>query len=390
MLTLLLIIIYIAFISLGLPDSLLGTAWPAAYRDFAVPISWAGLLSATVSAGTIISSFFSSRVIQRFGTGVTTAVSVSMTAVALLGISRSTSFGVMLLFAIPLGLGAGSVDAALNNFVALYYRAKHMSWLHCFWGIGASAGPVIMSFYLVQSTWKSGYSTIGWIQVALVVILIASLPIWRRFSSKAEDVSAGRVLKAKELLAVSGARPILVAFFCYCAIESTAGLWGSSFLVLAKGVSAQVAASWISLYYFGITFGRFVSGFLTMRITNKDLIRIGQGLIVLGVLLLLIPGSNAALWSGFFIIGFGCAPIFPSLLHDTPENFGKELSQSIMGIQMACAYTGATVMPPLFGLIGERTTMSLLPVYLMALAVLMVVMVERLNKVKTLQVAGAR
>lgn len=380
MLTLLLVIIYIAFISLGLPDSLLGTAWPAAYSELAVPVSMAGFLSAVISCGTIISSFLSSRVIRRFGTGVTTTVSVIMTATALFGFSLSPSFWTMFLFAIPLGLGAGSVDAALNNFVALNYKAKHMNWLHSFWGIGASAGPVIMSFYLTRGSWRSGYAAIGWIQSVLAVILIASLPLWKRFSNSQKADDAGSILSTGELLKIRGAKPALVGFFCYCAVETTTGLWGSSFLVLSRGISPETAASWVSLYYFGITFGRFMSGFLTMRINNRNLIRLGQGFIVLGILLILIPSIDFILLCGFFIIGLGCAPIFPALLHDTPKNFGAEASQAMVGIQMACAYMGSTLMPPLFGLLGDNISMSLLPIYLMVIAILMIAMVERLNR----------
>jgi fucose permease len=389
MLALLLVIIYIAYISLGLPDSLLGTAWPAAYIALGVPVSMAGIISAVISCNTIVSSLLSSRVIRWLGTGLTTTISVSMTAAALFGFSLSPNYWTMVLFAIPLGLGAGSVDAALNNFVALHYKARHMNWLHSFWGIGASLGPVIMSYYLARSGWRSGYSTIGWIQTGLVVVLIASLPLWMRASNgqKAAETS-GKVFSIKELLKVKGARQALTAFFCYCAVESTAGLWGSSFLVLLRGICPETAASWVSLYYFGITLGRFISGFLTMRINNRNLIRIGLVLIVTGILLVMTPSIDFILMCGFFMIGLGCAPIFPSLIHDTPENFGSDMSQSMIGLQMACAYVGTTLMPPLFGLIGQYISMGLLPVYLMIIAIVMIAMVERLNRIKQGQAAA--
>jgi fucose permease len=389
MLALLLVIIYIAYISLGLPDSLLGTAWPAAYMALGVPVSMAGIISAVISCNTIVSSLLSSRVIRWLGTGLTTTISVSMTAAALFGFSLSPNYWTMVLFAIPLGLGAGSVDAALNNFVALHYKARHMNWLHSFWGIGASLGPVIMSYYLARSGWRSGYSTIGWIQTGLVVVLIASLPLWMRASNgqKAAETS-GKVFSIKELLKVKGARQALTAFFCYCAVESTAGLWGSSFLVLLRGICPETAASWVSLYYFGITLGRFISGFLTMRINNRNLIRIGLVLIVTGILLVMTPSIDFILMCGFFMIGLGCAPIFPSLIHDTPENFGSDMSQSMIGLQMACAYVGTTLMPPLFGLIGQYISMGLLPVYLMIIAIVMIAMVERLNRIKQGQAAA--
>lgn len=389
--TLLLVIIYLAFISLGLPDSLLGTAWPAAYRELGVSVSMAGFLYAVVSFGTIISSLNSGRIIRRFGTGVTTTVSVAMTAAALLGFSVSPSFGIMFFFAIPLGLGAGSVDAALNNYVALHYGARHMNWLHSFWGIGASLGPAIMSFCLTRGSWRSGYATIGWIQTALVMVLIGSLPLWTRLSAASKaGQNAGRIFSAKELVKMPGARQVLIAFFCYCAVEATAGLWGSSFLVLTKGIAPDTAASWVSLYYFGITFGRLLSGFLTLRISNKNLVRLGQGLIVLGILLIMTASMDVVLLCGFFTIGLGCAPIFPALIHDTPENFGSEASQSFMGLQMACAYVGTTVMPPLFGFLGENLSMGLLPIYLLVNTLVMVAILERLNRIKAAKASGAR
>lgn len=389
--TLLLVIIYLAFISLGLPDSLLGTAWPAAYRELGVSVSMAGFLYAVVSFGTIISSLNSGRIIRRFGTGVTTTVSVAMTAAALLGFSVSPGFGIMFFFAIPLGLGAGSVDAALNNYVALHYGARHMNWLHSFWGIGASLGPAIMFFCLTRGSWRSGYATIGWIQTALVMVLIGSLPLWTRLSAASKaGQNAGRIFSAKELVKMPGARQVLIAFFCYCAVEATAGLWGSSFLVLTKGIAPDTAASWVSLYYFGITFGRLLSGFLTLRISNKNLVRLGQGLIVLGILLIMTASMDVVLLCGFFTIGLGCAPIFPALIHDTPENFGSEASQSFMGLQMACAYVGTTVMPPLFGFLGENLSMGLLPIYLLVNTLVMVAMLERLNRIKAAKASGAR
>lgn len=383
MLTLLLVIIYLAFISLGLPDSLLGTAWPAAYKDLGVSVSMAGIVSAVISCGTIISSLMSSRVIRKLGTGLTTTVSVFLTAAALFGFSLSPGYWTMVLFAIPLGLGAGSVDAALNNFVALHYKARHMNWLHSFWGIGASLGPVIMSYFLARSGWRSGYSAIGWIQTVLVAILVSSLPLWKRVSNGQQAAeTAGKVFSIKELLGIKGAKQALATFFCYCAVESTTGLWGSSFLVLSRGISPETAASWVSLYYFGITFGRFMSGFLTMRITNKKLVRIGLCMIVLGILFIMAPTVDFILMCGFFMIGLGCAPVFPSLIHDTPENFGSDVSQSMIGLQMACAYIGTTAMPPLFGLVGQYISMSLLPFYLIIITVVMISMVERLNRIK--------
>lgn len=382
-LILLLVIIYLSFISLGLPDSLLGSAWPSMYVRMGVPISSAGFISMIVAGGTIIASFFSDRIIRRIGTGKVTAISVLMTAVALFGFSVSGSFAELCVWAVPLGLGAGSVDAALNNYVALHYKAKHMSWLHCFWGIGATTGPVIMSIFLRNGgAWNLGYRTISIIQFCLVAVLFLSLGLWKKVvdESAQTEVQQKSSLKLSELIKLPGAKPALISFFCYCAVESTAGLWGSSYLVLVRGINAGTAAKWISLFYFGITFGRFLSGFVTIKLNQRQMIRLGQAILALGVVLVLLSLPNFILLAGFFLIGLGCAPIYPSLLHETPVNFGSEHSQAIMGIQMACAYVGTTFMPPLFGLVAAHMSYRLFPLYLGALLLLMIVMVELLNK----------
>lgn len=382
-LTLLLIIIYLSFISLGLPDSLLGSAWPSMYLRMGVPVSYAGIVSMIIAGGTIVASFFSERIIRRLGTGKITAISVSMTAIALLGFSVSRNFFELCIWAVPLGLGAGSVDAALNNYVALHYKAKHMSWLHCFWGIGATTGPVIMSYCLQNGgRWNRGYLTIGIIQFCLVAVLFLSLPLWKKVGEKSarEGEIQKSSLKLSELLKLPGAKPALVSFFCYCSLEATAGLWGSSYLVIAKGITAETAAKWISLFYFGITFGRFLSGFITMKLNQRQMIRLGQAVLACGVILLFLPFGNFVLLSGFFLIGLGCAPIYPSLLHETPVNFGSKHSQAIMGIQMACAYAGSTFMPPLFGVLAAHFNYAMFPLYLGVILLVLIAMVEVLNK----------
>jgi fucose permease len=380
--TILLIVIYLSFISLGLPDSLLGSAWPSMYNGLKVPLHYAGYISMIVAGGTVISSLFSERLIRRFGTGIVTAVSVSMTAAALFGFSVSSAFMLLCLCAVPLGLGAGSVDAALNNYVALHYKAKHMSWLHCFWGIGASLGPIIMSSFLIQKNlWNLGYRTIGIIQVSLVFILFITLSLWKKnkLQQAQEQNEQHRGITFKELFHVAGVKPILVAFFCYCSIETTTGLWGASYLVMVKNISPEKAAQWISLYYIGITFGRFISGFLTIKLTNRKMVRLGQGLIACGIITLLLPLSSMLL-PAFFLIGLGCAPIYPSLLHETPKNFGSEKSQAIMGIQMASAYIGTTFMPPLFGRLASYMSFNLFPVFIFIVLIIKIIMVEIVNK----------
>lgn len=381
---LLLVIIYIAFISLGLPDSLLGSTWPSMYHELKVPISYAGAISVIITGGTIVSSLFSDKLIRKFGTGVITMLSVLMTAVALLGFSFSHSFWQLCLWGIPYGLGAGSVDAALNNFVALHYKSKHMSWLHCFWGIGATAGPYIMGLFLTNGLkWSLGYRAIGWLQVFLVLILILSLPLWKRQKTNHEaNTQTQKSISLRETIHLPGAKAILIAFFCYSALESTTGLWASSYLVLYKGLPAETAAKWAALFYLGITIGRFLCGFITNKLTDSAMVRLGQLLAVMGALLLLLPFGNTLSLIGLILVGLGCAPIFPSLLHQTPHNFGANNSQSIMGIQMACAYTGAALMPPLFGIIAEYINIQFMPLYLLFFTVLMIVMVESMKRNK--------
>ena len=384
----LLIIIYISFISLGLPDSLLGSAWPSMYNGLNVPLHYAGYISMIVAGGTVISSIFSERVIRRLGTGLVAALSVLLTAVALLGISFSHSFALLCLCAIPLGLGAGSIDAALNNYVALHYKAKHMSWLHCFWGVGASVGPIIMSYFLIRgSSWSLGYRTIGFIQSSLVIVLFTTISLWGKNNSQSSSPQNGSEIKEtrqelqfSQLFHTVGVKPILVAFFCYCSIETTTGLWGSSYLVIEKNIPPEIAARWISLYFIGITSGRFISGFLTMKFNNRQMVRLGQAFIACGIIALLLPVGRALLLPGFFTIGLGCAPIYPSLLHETPKNFGSEKSQAIMGIQMASAYIGTTFMPPLFGQIASFLSFKTFPIFIGAILLLNILMVELVNK----------
>lgn len=368
MTTLLLLIIYFAFISLGLPDSMLGAAWPTMQLELGLPLSGAGLISLIVSAGTILSSVLSGRLIRRLGTGRLTLLSVSLTAVALFGFSLSNNYWLLCLLAVPLGLGAGAVDAALNHFVALHYAARHMNWLHSFWGIGATAGPIIMALMLARtSAWQNGYRVVALIQFALVALLFFSLPLWKSFQAANGAAPADSAPPAPKFWHIPGVRPALIGFFAYCALEATTGLWGASYLVQVKGISEQTAAGWISTYYFGITLGRLVNGFLSDRWSNKTLIRLGMALIGAGVLVLFASPGGLLDLAGFVLIGLGCAPIFPSMLHETPARFGRENSSSLMGIQMAAAYTGTTLVPPLVGLISTALGLAAYPVFLLLL-----------------------
>lgn len=382
MFQLLLVVIYISFISLGLPDSLLGSAWPIMYSELNVPISYAGIISMIIAVGTIISSLQSDRLTKKLGPGKVTAISVAMTATALFGFSISKSFMALCIWAIPYGLGAGSVDASLNNYVALNYESRHMSWLHCMWGVGATLGPYIMGYVLTKDmSWSSGYHIIGILQIALTLVLILSLPLWKKRSinDSGEDINE-KVLSIKEIIKIPGAKEVMLCFFCYCALEQTASLWASSYLTIYKGISADTAASLASMFFIGITIGRFFSGFITMKLNDTQMIRIGSFLIGVGIIIMLLPfGTNASI-VGLIMIGLGCAPIYPCIIHSTPEHFGEDKSQAIIGVQMASAYVGTCIMPPIFGLIANYISVGFFPIFLLAILIVMAIMHELLKK----------
>ena len=377
---LLLPIIYLSFISLGLPDGLLGAVWPTVYPELSVPVSYAGILFAIISGGTVVSSLLSDRLTFRLGTGRVTTISVCMTAVALFGFATSDSYWMLCLWAIPYGLGAGSVDAGLNNYVALHYPSRHMSWLHCMWGVGAAVGPYILGAVLAGGGhWSGGYRTVGFIQLALTVVLFLSLPLWKE-RYKTEEGSAAKPLPLNAVLTIPGARQIMVTFFCYCALEQTTALWASSYLTLYKGVPTDTAAFFASMFFIGITAGRALNGFLTVKFTDTQLIRMGQIVILLGICAMLLPLGEVAAIVGLILIGFGCAPIYPCVIHSTPEHFGAQHSHALIGVQMASAYIGNCLMPPLFGLIANHIHVALLPVYLLLILGLMVFMHENMLK----------
>lgn len=383
MYTILLIIIYLAFISLGLPDSLLGAAWPSMQPELMVPVSYAGGISVIISGCTIVSSLVSNYVIHKLGTGKVTAISVTMTAVALMGFAMSGSYWQLCLWGIPYGLGAGSVDAALNNYVALHYEAKHMSWLHCFWGVGTTIGPAILGRVLTSGLrWNLGYWIISGLQMALAVALFVTLPIWNKRANASEEKveEKQKPLSLWQVIKLPAAKGVMTGFFCYCAVESTAGLWAASYMVLNRGMSAEVAARWGALFYMGITIGRFLSGFLTMKMSDKNMIRLGQGLIAGGIVFLLLPLGDVAAFTGLILIGLGCAPIYPCLIHATPNTFGARVSQSVIGVQMASAYVGTTFMPSLFGVLAEWIGIACYPIYMFVFLILMFVMLEQVNR----------
>ena len=384
MIHLLLAVIYLSFISLGLPDALLGAAWPSIYPGFGVPVSYSGVIFFLISAGTVVSSLQSDRLTRRFGAGVVTAASVGMTAAALLGFSVSGSFWALCLWAVPYGLGAGSVDAALNNYVALHFESCHMSWLHCMWGIGASVGPYIMGAALSRNAgWQMGYRTISGIQLVLTAVILFSLPLWgravRRGTAAAQE-SRTQALTLGQVLRVPGVKAVLITFFCYCSLEQTAGLWASSYLVLHKGIAPETAAGFASLFYLGITAGRALCGFLTFKLNDGQMVRLGLCVILAGIAALLLPVGEKMTLVGLILVGLGCAPIYPSIIHATPDRFGADRSQAIIGIQMASAYVGNCLTPTLFGVLAEHSTIAIFPYYLLCILLLMTAMHETLLK----------
>ena len=384
MISLLLAIIYLAFISLGLPDSLLGSGWPVMYKEIDASISYAGIITMIIAGGTIVASLLSDRLIRKMGTGLVTAASVFLTAAALFGFSISNSFLMLCIFALPYGFGAGAIDAALNNYVALNYSSKHMSWLHCFWGVGASISPYIMSFALSQNMgWRSGYRIVSIIQIVLTFVMFMALPLWKnKQTTEVEEVAKNAPITIKEKMKIRGIKEVMVAFCAYSAFEAMCCLWISTYLVECRSIESESAAAFASLFYLGITIGRFIIGFFADKLGDKILIRLGIGVILVGMLFVILPfNSYVPALIGFAIIGFGAAPVYPAFIHATPENFGRENSQAIIGMLMTSAYIGSTFMPPIFGFVAERTTVSIFPFWLLVLLLISLVISERLNKI---------
>ena len=372
--TALLMMIYLSFISLGLPDSMLGSAWPAMNVSLNAPLWGAGLVQMLISFCTIISSLNSAKLIRRFGTGKLTAISVATTALALLGFSLAKNYAFLLLMAVPLGLGAGAVDAGLNNYVALHCEAKHMSWLHCFWGIGTIIGPMILSAVLrVGGSWATGYRAVGLIQCAVSALLFATLGMWKRGNIQQEEYGA-KALSVWEVLSLPGAKAGMVTFLCYCAVESTLGLWGATYISQVRGVDEATAASFGAMFYIGITVGRAISGFMAMKLLPKQMVRVGQALLAVGCIFMMIPAGSTLSGIGLVVCGLGCAPIYPNIIQDTPVNYGAENSQAAIGVQMAFAYVGSTFLPSIFGALAGVDGYGLLPYFAISICVLMAVL----------------
>lgn len=380
---LLLFIIYIAFISLGLPDAVLGSSWPVMKNDLDTSLEFAGVISFIISAGTVISSLYVTKAIHYLGIGKVVALSVLLTAVALLGFSMANVVLALVFLAIPLGIGAGAVDAALNNFVALHYKAKHMNYLHSFWGVGATAGPLLMANYLtLKEGWRDGYMVIAVVQFLLVIVLFSALPLWKKFLFKPleSEESNAPIVTNVSILKMKGVPLQLAVFFCYCSIEMSTGLWAASYLTAEKNVQPSDAAFWVAMYYLGITAGRFACGVIAEKIAEETLIRSGVIIILFGCLLLALPFSGELAKIGLILIGLGCAPIFPNTIHMTPKRFGASSSQAIIGLSMATAYVGLMLVLPVLGAVAKVFTFGSLPVILMVLAAIILLTTERLRR----------
>ncbi len=382
MYSILLSLIYVAFISLGLPDSLLGSGWPVMHGDLNANVSFMGIVTMVISIGTVISSLMSHRLTKKFGTPVVTVASVILTSVALMGFSISTKVWMLIVFAVPYGLGAGAIDAALNNYVALHYTSKHMSWLHCFWGVGAIVSPFIMSYALVNSTWNTGFKIVSFLQIGIAILLILTMPIWKINKTVDKTAESAQSLSILGALKIKGVPFLLIGFFAYCAAEATAMGWASSYLVEVKNINEERAAAFASLFYIGITAGRFIGGFIMDKLGDRKMILFGTCILVVGIICLLIPVNLEILaLAGFLVIGLGCAPIYPCIIHSTPYNFSPENSAAIIGIQIASAYLGTTIAPPLYGLLGNLIGFEILPIYLFLFVAIMIIMVEKTFRV---------
>jgi fucose permease len=381
MATLLLVLIYLCFIGLGLPDSLLGTAWPAMYAELHLPISFEAVANSVITVGTITSSLNAARLLRKFGTLRIVIVSTFLTACAIIGYGFVPNIYCLLLLGIPMGLGAGAIDTALNNYLALHYKASHMNWLHCFWGVGAMAGPLVMSVFMKRdSGWRYGYFTIGAIQMAIVLILLLSAPVWKVQEDKNTEEEPV-VMKFLDLLNVKGVKLAMLTFLCYCATEYTVVCWGSTYLVKVRGVSSAVAAAWISMYYLGITAGRMLCGFIALKVSNRKLIGIGLSVVLVGTVILMLPLPPFGALIGLALVGLGCSPVFPGMISETPKHFGKNLSQAVIGVEMASANAGVLLLPVLFGFLATYISMSLIPFFLAFLVIVMLIATALLNKV---------
>ncbi|MDB5177023.1 MAG: transporter [Candidatus Saccharibacteria bacterium] len=384
---LLLVIIYLIFISLGLPDGILGSAWPAIQQDLHQPLGLGGLIALVVTLMTIVSSLATSLLVRKLGIGVLLSSSVALTALALFGFSQAPSVAWIFIFAVPLGLGAGAIDSALNNYVASHYDAHHMNWLHAFWGVGATIGPIIFSTSLIHTgNWHSGYLNLGIIQVGIVIIMLLSLPLWnkvkkRKVADTPEDHTELSDIKFSLLLKEQIVRYTFVTFLFYNGVEVVVGLWLASYLVNIQSISIETASLWTAYYYGAITVGRLLTGFISFKVSSKQMIRTGLALALIGAVTLALNIHPLLSICGIFLIGIGFAPIYPGLIHLTPERFGIRKSAKIMSLQMVGGYIGASVIPPLVGLLSGVISLHVFAIITPLLLLLIILTTERLNKI---------
>ena len=384
MATLLLIVIYIAFIGLGIPDSLFGTAWPAIYKEFSLSISNAGYVTFLISGCTMLSSFFCTRIINKFGTCFVTALSTALTAIALFGFSMSQNIFSLCIFAVPLGFGAGAVDAGLNNYVAIHYNASHMNFLHCFYGIGVTTSPYIMSIAISDISWRIGYRTTFYIQIVIALIVILSAPLWKKADNKIplnNDIQP-RSISLRRLAKMRKVRIVWLIFIASCSIEYILGIWSSTFLVETRGIIPQNAARIVMLYYAGIALGRFTSGIAVAKISSSMIIQICKYIIFSALLMLFVPCGEIVSAIILFIAGFGIGPVFPNMIYLTPYNFGKDISQSVIGSQMAASYMGIMLTPPFFGVLARILGIWIFPVFLVIFFSLMFLGIKLLGNIQ--------
>jgi len=383
MVALLLSIIYLAFIGLGLPDSLLGSAWPVMYVQLGTNFSYAGIVTMIIAGGTIVSSLMSDRITRRLGAGLTTAIGVSVAAVAMFGFSNASAFWMLCMFAVPYGLAAGTIDAALNNYVALHFSSRHMSWLHSFWGVGAIISPYIMGYSLTHGLgWETGYFSVSMMQVGIAVVLFASLPLWRKLKGGIPSAEErGKAMTLPQIFRIKGVKLVLPAFFAYCAAEASTMLWAVSYLVLQRGIPEETAAGYGALFFWGMTAGRFLGGFVADKAGDRNMIRGSVAIMISGIAMIMLPvQADWVSLIGLVVLGLGCATVYPSIIHSTPSNFGAENSRAIIGVQMAGAYTGSTFMPPLLGLIAGFIGIGFYPYFILGFSLLLLLMTELLNR----------
>ena len=378
---LVLVVIYIIFISLGLPDSLLGVVWPVVHQEFGLHESFASVFSIIVGVGTGGVSFIAGTLLRKFGTAKVALVSILVTAMGLVGISLSPNVVVMIIFSIILGYGAGAIDTGLNNFVSLHYKASHMNFLHCFWGLGVTISPLIMSAFLGDSegSWRGGYRIVALLQLIIGAIALTAFRKWERIEKGTEKTESEPEEKSeitlKDVLKIKAVLTSILSLGAYCGMEFLLGTWGATYAVNVFNLSPAHAAKWVSLIYGGIMLGRFVAGFVSMKLSDNKMIKSGALISLVGMIILALPIGDASLF-GFLVIGFGFGPIFPSVLHSVPSRFGKEYSADITGFHMGGAYTIGLIVHLTFGFVASATTFKITPFVLLGLCALMLTMNE--------------